>query len=186
MALKKLPKNVLNNYVRSNTVESVKDNQGISNETEKESLSQENTEINNVKVHTPKPNSSLKALPEFDPSKFTPGYVPKTVKKGSEEYMIVVPGVKDTGLCGGYWGNTENLGSRRKKSISKLVDKSEQSESNQSKAGPQSSPGSIKKGNKEKGKKASPLKKSRVQTRESVADKTEETMSMTVCQQFSF
>merc|ERR1719312_1802724 len=28
--------------------------------------------------------------------------------------MIVVSGVKDTGLCGGYWGNTENLGSRRR------------------------------------------------------------------------
>ena len=28
--------------------------------------------------------------------------------------MIVVSGVKDTGLCGGYWGNTETLGSRRR------------------------------------------------------------------------
>jgi len=53
-------------------------------------------------------------LPEFDPAKFTPGYVPKTVSKGEDEYMIVVSGVKDTGLCGGYWGNTENLGSRRR------------------------------------------------------------------------
>jgi len=53
-------------------------------------------------------------LPEFDPAKFTPGYVPPTVKKGKDEYMIVVSGVKDTGLCGGYWGNTENLGSRRR------------------------------------------------------------------------
>ena len=34
--------------------------------------------------------------------------------KGEDEYMIVVSGVKDTGLCGGYWGNTENLGSRRR------------------------------------------------------------------------
>ena len=33
-------------------------------------------------------------LPEFDPNKFTPGYVPKTVKKGEDEYMIVVSGVK--------------------------------------------------------------------------------------------
>eukprot|EP00092_Neocalanus_flemingeri_P036308 GFUD01039530.1.p1 GENE.GFUD01039530.1~~GFUD01039530.1.p1 ORF type:complete len:1126 (-),score=436.20 GFUD01039530.1:24-3401(-) len=54
------------------------------------------------------------ALPEFDPAKFTPGYVPKTVKKGQDEYMIVVSGVQDTGLCGGYWGSTENLGSRRR------------------------------------------------------------------------
>merc|ERR1711915_373897 len=53
-------------------------------------------------------------LPEFDPEKFTPGYVPKTVTKGDDEYVIVVSGVKDTGLCGGYWGNTENLGSRRR------------------------------------------------------------------------
>jgi len=51
----------------------------------------------------------------FDPEKFTPGYVPKTVFKGGEEYAIVVSGVKDTGLCGGYWGNTENLGSRRRR-----------------------------------------------------------------------
>ena len=28
--------------------------------------------------------------------------------------MIVVSGVKDTGLCGGYWGNTETLGNRRR------------------------------------------------------------------------
>ena len=49
---------------------------------------------------------------EFDPDKFTPGYVPKTVKKGSEEYMIVVSGVKDTGLCGNYWNVGE--GGRRR------------------------------------------------------------------------
>jgi len=54
------------------------------------------------------------ALPEFDPAKFTPGYIPKTVTKGDDEYMIVVSGVKDTGLCGGYWGSSENLGSRRR------------------------------------------------------------------------
>ena len=28
--------------------------------------------------------------------------------------MIVVSGVKDTGLCGGYWGKTETVGSRRR------------------------------------------------------------------------
>jgi len=54
------------------------------------------------------------ALPEFDPAKFTPGYIPKTVTKGDDEYMIVVSGVKDTGLCGGYWGSSADLGSRRR------------------------------------------------------------------------
>ena len=49
---------------------------------------------------------------EFDPEKFTPGYVPKTVKKGDEEYTIVVTGVKDTGLCGNYW-NVSDSGRRR-------------------------------------------------------------------------
>jgi len=53
-------------------------------------------------------------LPEFDPAKFTPGYVPQTVKKGNEEYMIVVQGVADTGLCGKYWGDLTNLPSRRR------------------------------------------------------------------------
>ena len=51
-------------------------------------------------------------LPEFDPNKFKPGYVPKTVKKGEDEYNIIVSGVKDTGLCGGYWGNID--GKRRR------------------------------------------------------------------------
>ena len=51
-------------------------------------------------------------LPEFDPNKFEPGYVPKVVKKGEDEYAIIVSGVKDTGLCGGYWGNME--GKRRR------------------------------------------------------------------------
>ena len=51
-------------------------------------------------------------LPEFDPDNFQAGYVPKTVKKGEDEYAIVVTGVKDTGLCGGYWGNIE--GKRRR------------------------------------------------------------------------
>jgi len=53
-------------------------------------------------------------LPEFDPEKFTPGYVPKTVKKGEDEYMIVVSGVQDTGLCGKYW-NVGEGGRRRSK-----------------------------------------------------------------------
>ena len=53
-------------------------------------------------------------MPEFDPDKFTPGCVPPVVKKGASDFMIVVTGVKDIGLFGGYWGNTENLGSRRR------------------------------------------------------------------------
>jgi len=53
-------------------------------------------------------------LPEFDPDKFTPGYVPKTVIKGGHEYQIVVEGVKDTGLCGNYWGDLSNLPNRRR------------------------------------------------------------------------
>ena len=72
-----------------------------------------------------KPGSSThidNALPEFDPAKFSPGYIPKTVMKGAEEYMIVVSGVKDTGLCGGYWGKTENLGSRRLSSLPTALD----------------------------------------------------------------
>jgi len=53
-------------------------------------------------------------LPDFDPAKFKPGYVPKTVKKGEDEYVIVVSGVADTGLCGKYWGGLTNLPSRRR------------------------------------------------------------------------
>merc|ERR1719300_629790 len=56
---------------------------------------------------------SEETLPEFDPEKFTPGYVPKIVSKGNEDYMIVVSGVRDTGLCGEYWGSSLNLGSKR-------------------------------------------------------------------------
>jgi len=37
----------------------------------------------------------------------------KTVKKGEDEYVIVVQGV-ETGLCGKYWGDLDNLPSRRR------------------------------------------------------------------------
>merc|ERR1711997_1138037 len=37
----------------------------------------------------------------------------KTVKKGEDEYVIVVQGV-DSGLCGKYWGDLDNLPSRRR------------------------------------------------------------------------
>ena len=33
---------------------------------------------------------------------------------GDDEYQIIVTGVKDTGLCGGYWGKVEG-GRRRSK-----------------------------------------------------------------------
>ena len=36
----------------------------------------------------------------------------KTVKKGEDEYVIVVQGV-DSGLCGKYWGDLDNLPSRQ-------------------------------------------------------------------------
>jgi len=55
-----------------------------------------------------------KELPEFDPAKFEKGYTPKTVKKGEDEYVIVVHGVADTGLCGNYWGDLTSLPSRRR------------------------------------------------------------------------
>ena len=35
----------------------------------------------------------------------------KTVKEGEDEYVIVVQGV-DSGLCGKYWGDLDNLPSR--------------------------------------------------------------------------
>jgi len=38
----------------------------------------------------------------------------KTLKKGEDEYVIVVQGINDTGLCGKYWGDLENLPSRRR------------------------------------------------------------------------
>jgi len=38
----------------------------------------------------------------------------QTVKKGEHEYVIVVQGVTDTGLCGKYWGDLDNLPSRRR------------------------------------------------------------------------
>ena len=53
-------------------------------------------------------------LPQFDPNNFKPGYVPPTVKKGDEEYAIIVSGVKDTGLCGKYWSDMDHLPRRRK------------------------------------------------------------------------
>ena len=60
-------------------------------------------------------------LPQFDPNSFKPGYVPPMVKKGDEEYAIIVSGVKDTGLCGKYWSDMDHLPRRRKYEYSMIV-----------------------------------------------------------------
>ena len=41
--------------------------------------------------------------------------VPPIVKKGDDEYVVVVSGAKDTGLCGKYWGDAEALPSKRRR-----------------------------------------------------------------------
>ena len=57
-----------------------------------------------------------KALPDFDPDSYTPGTAPDIVKKGQEEYMVIVSGVQDTGLCGKYWSDVSPSSSRRRRS----------------------------------------------------------------------
>jgi len=79
--------------------------------TEKDQVEAEPEKKEKEKSADPEPPKD-EDLPEFDPNKFEPGYIPKTVKKGDDEYAIIVSGVKDTGLCGGYWGNIE--GKRRR------------------------------------------------------------------------
>ncbi|XP_040568211.2 uncharacterized protein [Lepeophtheirus salmonis] len=69
------------------------------------------------------PNHNL-PLPKFDPDKFKPGYIPPIIKDGDAEYAVVVTGVKDTGLCGKYWGDMNNLSSRRKSRVSHVQDQS--------------------------------------------------------------
>ena len=54
-------------------------------------------------------------LPKFDPVKFSPGYVPRRVSHGNEEYNIVYTGVPDTGLCGNYWNLPEGEAGRGKR-----------------------------------------------------------------------
>ena len=58
---------------------------------------------------------SDKELPHFDPQQFKAGAPTPIVKKGDEEYHIIVSGVKDTGLCGKYWTDLESLPSKRKR-----------------------------------------------------------------------
>jgi len=72
-------------------------------------------------THTLKLAEMDKELPQFDPAKFTPGYTPKSVKKGEDEYVIVVSGVADTGLCGNYWGDLTNLPNRRRSKAPELL-----------------------------------------------------------------
>ena len=74
---------------------------------------QQNSVSKDLKTKTTKaPKPKDKDLPQFDPDKFTPGYTPTKIQKDGEEFLVVVSGVKDTGLCGGYWGET--TGSRRR------------------------------------------------------------------------
>ena len=54
-------------------------------------------------------------LPKFDPVKFFPGYVPRRVSHGEDEYNIIYTGVPDTGLCGNYWNVPEGEAGRGKR-----------------------------------------------------------------------
>ncbi|TRY79414.1 hypothetical protein TCAL_02262 [Tigriopus californicus] len=79
-----------------------------------------------ISVISPAPGQKPKDedLPKFDPDKFKPGYTPPVVKKGDEEYVVVVTGVKDTGLCGKYWADMDNLPKRRtRKSLAEEEEK---------------------------------------------------------------
>jgi len=60
------------------------------------------------------PISLDKAIPLDLPEEELKNLAGKTVKKGEDEYVIVVQGVNDTGLCGKYWGDLDNLPSRRR------------------------------------------------------------------------
>ena len=49
-----------------------------------------------ISVISPAPKDE--ELPEFDPATFKPGTPSPVVKKGDDEYNIIVQGVKDTGI----------------------------------------------------------------------------------------
>lgn len=51
---------------------------------------------------------------EDEDEEFVPGQAPPVVKKGDDEYVVIVSGVKDTGLCGKYWSDIDNLPPRRR------------------------------------------------------------------------
>jgi len=71
-------------------------------------------------------------LPKFNIEHFTPGYTPKRVSKGENEYNIVVTGIRDTGLCGTYWsqGDGERGRGRRRSSLKAAVSNAPNSEKN--------------------------------------------------------
>jgi len=105
--------------VEMNCEKVVVKNQEVEVDVEKDGVEHETVETVNFVDFLPSTASNRSPprdedLPDFDPEKFIPGYVPKTVKKGEDEYVIVVTGVADTGLCGKYWGGLTNLPSRRR------------------------------------------------------------------------
>ena len=71
-------------------------------------------------------------LPKFNIEHFTPGYTPKRVSKGENEYNIVVTGIRDTGLCGTYWSQEdgERGRGRRRSSLKAAVSNAPNSEKN--------------------------------------------------------
>merc|ERR1719394_1437242 len=95
-------------------VETPKGRGGAKKGLEKERLVEDEATAEDEPKDPATPVPSDAELPEFDPDKFTPGYVPQSVKKGEHEYNIIVSGVKDTGLCGNYWNVSEG-GRRRSK-----------------------------------------------------------------------
>jgi len=81
-------------------------------EEEKEEVEEEAAKEEEMEVEAPviaEKSSIPSDLPEDELKKLAG----KTVKKGDEEYVIVVQGV-ETGLCGKYWGDLDNLPSRRR------------------------------------------------------------------------
>ena len=71
-------------------------------------------------------------LPKFNIEHFTPGYTPKRVSKGENEYNIVVTGIRDTGLCGTYWSQEdgERGRGRRRSNLKAAVSNAPNSEKN--------------------------------------------------------
>ena len=61
----------------------------------------------------------------------------KTVKKGEDEYVIVVQGV-DSGLRGKYWGDMDNLPSRRSSRKDSTNSQADDEESKKKKKGTKS------------------------------------------------
>merc|ERR1719342_1561802 len=106
-------------------------------------------------------------LPKFDPEKFKPGYTPPVVKKGDEEYNIIVSGVKDTGLCGKYWSDMDSLPSRRRRTTVAEAEKAKAEE--EAKTKKQTTPNSTEK--KRPGRKQS--LKEKIEMTDKAGDATE-------------